>query len=168
MPIDRRPGKNPIPPVAAVPHKELDRIARGHAGRKVKVKLLEERQKAAQELYYNEDHDPSVVVNNVAPALHEKPALAEWYWKRAWAIGQLAVRAGKYDAALAALRQMREISIDILERKMDEPIPALPINPLSPKPEPDRALRDLDEAQAEGQEILARFQSESYRQGKEE
>ena len=168
MPIDRRPGQNPIPPLASVPNKELDRIARGHAGRKEKVKLLEQRQKAAQELYYNEEHDPTVVVNNVAPALHEKPALAEWYWKRAWAIGQLAVQDKRYGDALAALRQMREISIDILERKMDEPIPALPINPLAPKPEPDRALRDLDDAQEEGAEILARFQSESYRQGKEE
>ena len=168
MPIDRRPGKTPPPSLSAVPPKELDRIARGHAGRKEKVKLLEQRQKAAQELYYNEEHDPEVVVNNAAPALHEKPALAEWYWKRAWAIGQLAVRDGKYNDALTALRQMREISIDILERQMDQPIPALPIDPLAPKPIPDRTLRDLDEAQDEGAEIIAKFQAESYRQGKEE
>lgn len=168
MPIDRRPGKNPPTQLAAVPHKELDRIARGHAGRKEKVKLLEQRQRAAQELYYNEEHDPAVIVKNVAPALGEKANLAEWYWKHAWAIGQLAIQDKRYGDALTALRQMREISIDILERKMDEPIPALPINPLAPKPTVDRTLNDLDEAQEEGAEIIARFQSESYRQGKEE
>lgn len=168
MPIERLPGQGLPRELASPTEKELNRIARGHAGRREKVKLLEQRQREAAELYYREEHDPEVIVNNVAPTLTEKSALAEWYWKRAWAIGQLAVRDKRYGDALAALRQMREIAVGQIGAAADQPLPAMPYDPLAPKPKVDRAIRDLDEAQAEGEEILARFQAESYRQKREE
>jgi len=122
---------------------------------------VERRLRQTQRDFYSEERDPHAVMLVPPPVLGARRDLLEWYWRGAWAIRQESYVKKNLPCALAALREMRAIS-DVMAHEATEKL-MQSLEPGRPAVEAEE-IQMLDDAQAEGRDILARFQQTPYRE----